>query len=72
MEIIKSQTFGHITVQMLFNEAPVFGGRYSVRSVVNGQTDIEKDGLTLDAACEVFRNSVNYLGTQKEFNSIGR
>jgi len=72
MTIIKTHTFKNSTIQIVKNNTPVYGGYYSV---IAKQRDFEsnrKNGLCLDAAIEVFNNSVNFINTQQVFNSIGK
>lgn len=71
MQVIKTQRVSNIDVQIVKVKA-VLGGEYAVRSLVHGEVENEMRGLCLDAANEVFRNSVNYLSTQKVYSSIGK
>lgn len=70
--VIKQQTFGNMSIQLIYSDVPVFGGNYKVISKTRDFIHAEKDGLCLDAAIEVFNKSVNYISTQKLYNTIGK
>lgn len=72
MTIIKTQSFGKSNIQLIKNDVETFGGLYSVICKEREFVSAEKKGLCLDAAIEVYNNSVNFLSTQNVCNSIGK
>lgn len=61
MKNINSYTKGNYTVLLIKNETPIFGGFYSVELSYNDNVIKEKDGLNLDAAHELFFNTINAI-----------
>lgn len=59
--IIKEQTVNNYNVLILKLEKPVFGGFYKTALYLAGSKVNEKDGLNLDAANEVFKNTINAI-----------
>jgi hypothetical protein len=71
MTIIKTQSFGKLNIQLIKNDVETFGGLYSVICKERDYVSAEKNGLCLDAAIEVYNNSVNFFSTQQTFKSTG-
>lgn len=63
MTTIKQQTVNGYKVVITKLENPVFGGNYEIILYLGNSKVNSKNGLTLDAANEVFKNTVNAILT---------
>ena len=61
MTIIKEQTVNGYKVVINKLENPVFGGNYETVLYLGNSKVKSKDGLNLDAANEIFKNTVNSI-----------
>jgi hypothetical protein len=61
MKTIIEQTIKGKTVSLIRTDKPIYGGYYEVIMSGLGKTNLKKDGLTLDAAKEVYKETLSAI-----------
>ena len=63
--LIEKQTVNEYLIRIIKNDKPILGGLYQTELVFNNRVINSKDGLNLDAAFEVFKNTIQAILTHK-------